>query len=422
VNVPPRDILPKPVQKPHPPIWAAATSPATWELAGKNGIGILGLTIFVSVAQLADRVKAYKAALKDAKPVGKFVNDKVGAFTIVHVAETRDEAIANGGADAAINYLLYAFRVLGGFADPSGKGMQREYAELEIKSTPYRDLIAKEYPLIAKDAEGRVHVRGARRRGHGDRRRRRPRDPQGREVQGGGPRPPAVAHAGGSRAAPRRHEVDRALREARDAALPVSLSAALSGVRARRTGLVGHRARGPLHVVARGRAGADRAADRRRDAPALPADGPPHGAPRIHAAILCVGGHWTYAEVPFGFWMQRTFGFARNHYDRIGHFAQGFVPAIVAREVLIRRSPLAGSRWLPFVVISFCLAVSALYELIEWWAALATEGGPSRSSAPRAIPGTRSGTCSWRSSAPAPRSSCCRGPHDRALARARTGA
>jgi alkanesulfonate monooxygenase SsuD/methylene tetrahydromethanopterin reductase-like flavin-dependent oxidoreductase (luciferase family) len=154
VNIPPRDILPKPVQKPHPPIWAAATSPATWELAGRNGIGILGLTIFVSVAQLADRVKAYKAALKDAKPVGKFVNDKVGAFTIVHVAETRDEAIANGGADAAINYLLYAFRILGGFADPSGKGMQREYAELEVKSTPYRDLIAKEYPLIAKMQKG----------------------------------------------------------------------------------------------------------------------------------------------------------------------------------------------------------------------------------------------------------------------------
>jgi len=154
VNIPSRDIIPKPVQKPHPPMWAAATSPATWELAGKNGIGILGLTIFVSVAQLADRVKAYKAALKDAKPVGKFVNDKVGAFTIVHVAETREEAIANGGADAAINYLLYAFRVLGGFADPSGKGMEREYAELEIRSTPYRDLIAKEYPLIAKMQKG----------------------------------------------------------------------------------------------------------------------------------------------------------------------------------------------------------------------------------------------------------------------------
>jgi alkanesulfonate monooxygenase SsuD/methylene tetrahydromethanopterin reductase-like flavin-dependent oxidoreductase (luciferase family) len=154
VNIPPRDIIPKPLQKPHPPIWAAATSPATWELAGRNGIGILGLTIFVNVKQLEERVRAYRAALKEAKPVGKFINDKVGAFTIVHVAETREEAIANGAADAAINYLLYAFRVLGGFADPSGKGMQREYADLEIKSTPYRDLISKEYPLIAKMQKG----------------------------------------------------------------------------------------------------------------------------------------------------------------------------------------------------------------------------------------------------------------------------
>jgi alkanesulfonate monooxygenase SsuD/methylene tetrahydromethanopterin reductase-like flavin-dependent oxidoreductase (luciferase family) len=154
VNIPPRDIIPKPLQKPHPPMWAAATSPATWELAGRNGIGILGLTIFVNVKQLEERVRAYRAALKQAKPVGKFINDKVGAFTIVHVAETREEAIANGAADAAINYLLYAFRVLGGFADPSGKGMQREYADLEIQSTPYRDLIAKEYPLIAKMQKG----------------------------------------------------------------------------------------------------------------------------------------------------------------------------------------------------------------------------------------------------------------------------
>jgi alkanesulfonate monooxygenase SsuD/methylene tetrahydromethanopterin reductase-like flavin-dependent oxidoreductase (luciferase family) len=106
------------------------------------------------VKQLAERVRAYRAALAHAKPVGKVVNGRVGAFTIVHVAETRAQAIANGGADAAINYLLYAFRVLGGFADPSGKGMQREYAELEINSTPYRDLIAKEYPLIAKMQKG----------------------------------------------------------------------------------------------------------------------------------------------------------------------------------------------------------------------------------------------------------------------------
>ncbi len=92
----------------------------------------------------------------------------------------------------------------------------------------------------------------------------------------------------------------------------------------------------------------------------------------IHAVILMVGGKYTYAEVPFGFWLQDLFGFARNHYDRIGHFAQGFIPAMLAREVFIRRSPLRGSRWLPFVVVCFCLAFSALYELIEFWTALAS--------------------------------------------------
>lgn len=92
----------------------------------------------------------------------------------------------------------------------------------------------------------------------------------------------------------------------------------------------------------------------------------------LHAIILMLGGKYTYAEVPLGFWIRDVFGFARNHYDRIGHFAQGFVPAMVAREILIRRSPLRGSRWLPFFVICFCLAFSALYELIEFWTALAT--------------------------------------------------
>ncbi|HEY7575428.1 MAG TPA: LLM class flavin-dependent oxidoreductase, partial [Thermoanaerobaculia bacterium] len=153
-SIPSRSIVPKPRQKPHPPIWMAATSPLSWEIAGRNGIGILGLTIFVSVPQLADRVRAYRKALATAQPVGKFVNDRVGAFTIVHVADTKEDAIRNGGADAAINYLLYAFRVLGGFADPTGRGMQKQYAELEIKSTPYRDLIAKEYPIIVKMQKG----------------------------------------------------------------------------------------------------------------------------------------------------------------------------------------------------------------------------------------------------------------------------
>jgi putative membrane protein len=106
----------------------------------------------------------------------------------------------------------------------------------------------------------------------------------------------------------------------------------------------------------------------------------------IHACILMVGGHYTYAKVPLGFWMQRTFHFARNHYDRIGHFAQGFVPALIAREVLLRRTPLRRGGWLFYIVCSICLAISASYEFIEWGAAeiggskaddfLGTQGDP----------------------------------------------
>jgi putative membrane protein len=89
-----------------------------------------------------------------------------------------------------------------------------------------------------------------------------------------------------------------------------------------------------------------------------------------HALILMLGAHYTYAEVPLGFWIRDLAGFARNPYDRIGHVAQGFVPAIVVREILVRRSPLRSSRWLPLVVLCVCLAISALYEMVEWWAAL----------------------------------------------------
>jgi putative membrane protein len=90
----------------------------------------------------------------------------------------------------------------------------------------------------------------------------------------------------------------------------------------------------------------------------------------VHALILILGGHYTYAEVPLGFWVQDLLDLSRNHYDRVGHFAQGFVPAILAREILIRRSPLRPGKWLFFVVVCVCLAFSAFYELIEWWAAL----------------------------------------------------
>jgi putative membrane protein len=90
----------------------------------------------------------------------------------------------------------------------------------------------------------------------------------------------------------------------------------------------------------------------------------------IHACILILGAHYTYARVPLGFWVQDAFGFARNHYDRLGHFAQGFIPAIVAREILLRRTPLRLGGWLFFLVCCVCLAISACYEFIEWWAAL----------------------------------------------------
>lgn len=89
-----------------------------------------------------------------------------------------------------------------------------------------------------------------------------------------------------------------------------------------------------------------------------------------HAVILIVGGHYTYARVPLGDWARDWFGWSRNHYDKLGHFAQGFVPAILARELLVRTSPLKGSRWLGFLVVCACLAFSALYELIEWLTAV----------------------------------------------------
>ena len=89
-----------------------------------------------------------------------------------------------------------------------------------------------------------------------------------------------------------------------------------------------------------------------------------------HAVILLIGAHYTYADVPLGRWVQDTFGFERNHYDRLGHFAQGFVPAMVIREVLLRIWPLPPSYWLFLLVCAICLALSALYELFEWCTAL----------------------------------------------------
>ncbi len=97
-----------------------------------------------------------------------------------------------------------------------------------------------------------------------------------------------------------------------------------------------------------------------------------YGLLAIHAVILMVGGHYTYAEMPLFNSLRDAFELSRNHYDRVGHVAQGFIPAIVAREILLRRSPLQAGKWLFFLTTCVCLAISASYEFIEWWVALAS--------------------------------------------------
>ena len=100
-----------------------------------------------------------------------------------------------------------------------------------------------------------------------------------------------------------------------------------------------------------------------------------YGMIGLHALILLIGAHYTYAEVPLFNWLRDSFDLGRNHYDRLGHLAQGFFPAIVAREILLRRSPLKTGKWLFFLVTCFCLAFSAVYEMIEWWVALVAGDG-----------------------------------------------
>ncbi|KJR97055.1 MAG: membrane protein [Desulfobulbaceae bacterium BRH_c16a] len=94
-----------------------------------------------------------------------------------------------------------------------------------------------------------------------------------------------------------------------------------------------------------------------------------------HCIVLMVGGHYTYAEVPLFEHMKTIFGFERNNYDKVGHFFQGFVPALIAREIMIRKNVINGRGWLNFFIVCFCLALSAFYELIEWWVAVATGEG-----------------------------------------------
>jgi putative membrane protein len=97
-----------------------------------------------------------------------------------------------------------------------------------------------------------------------------------------------------------------------------------------------------------------------------------YGLMLVHAIILLIGGHYTYAEMPLFNWLRDVNGWDRNYYDRLGHVAQGFIPAIVAREILLRISPLRPGKWLFFLVLCVALAISALYEMLEWWVAIAS--------------------------------------------------
>ncbi|MBL1231209.1 MAG: DUF2238 domain-containing protein [Flavobacteriales bacterium] len=90
----------------------------------------------------------------------------------------------------------------------------------------------------------------------------------------------------------------------------------------------------------------------------------------IHSYILFVGGHYTYAEVPFFDWIKETFDLSRNNYDKVGHFAQGFIPAMIVRELFMRKNIIPNKKWLNFVVVCICLSFSAVYEFLEWWVAL----------------------------------------------------
>lgn len=99
-----------------------------------------------------------------------------------------------------------------------------------------------------------------------------------------------------------------------------------------------------------------------------------YGLILFHCVILMIGGHYTYAEVPLFDWIRDTFGHSRNNYDKIGHITQGFVPVMIAREILIRKNIVNGRGWMHFLAVCFVLAFSAFYELLEWWVAALNDG------------------------------------------------
>ena len=145
-KIPERSIVPKPLQKPHPRMWVASTGPESWELAGKNGLGVLGMTLLTGVEELQRRMKGYYKAIETCDPAGAFVNNEVGVFTIVHCAESHKQAYANGGGDGAMYYINYAAR---GFAALEQMG--------QTETAAYQDILNR-HPLIQKIARKEVSV------------------------------------------------------------------------------------------------------------------------------------------------------------------------------------------------------------------------------------------------------------------------
>jgi alkanesulfonate monooxygenase SsuD/methylene tetrahydromethanopterin reductase-like flavin-dependent oxidoreductase (luciferase family) len=140
-SIPERPIIPKPIQKPHPPMWVAATSPEAWELAGLNGLGCLGLTVWLDLPELGARMKLYRQGLERCTPAGAFVNDQVGVFTIAHCAETTAGAVHNGAVDATMWYVTYVMRALA--------SVPAEMAGRVGGVAPYQD-VARHFPLFER--------------------------------------------------------------------------------------------------------------------------------------------------------------------------------------------------------------------------------------------------------------------------------
>jgi len=146
-----------------------------------------------------------------------------------------------------------------------------------------------------------------------------------------------------------------------------------------------------------------------------------YGLILAHCIVLMVGGHYTYAQVPLFDYLKPVFGWERNNYDKLGHFMQGFVPAIIAREILVRKAVVASAGWRNLFIVSICLAFSAFYELIEWWVALATGTGAEAFLGTQGYIWDTQSDMAWALSGAIVGLVILSGLHDRQLARLRPG-